>query len=91
MNAAPDVHLNFVRKEGVFVLKDDYLSTIHRALVDYFQIHNQEVSENIVQMVNDQYVSWNQRVSRDDQASCGLFDYWTGMDHGDSDAHRRQI
>ena len=36
MNAAPDV--NFVRKDGIFVLKDDYLSTIHCVLVNYFQI-----------------------------------------------------
>ena len=43
-----------IRKEGKFVLKDDYLSTIHHALVNYFQIHNQEESENMVQLVNEQ-------------------------------------
>ena len=54
MNAVPDVHLHFIRKDGVFVLKDDYVSRIHSALVNYFQINNQEKSKNMVQMINDQ-------------------------------------
>ena len=39
MNAAPDVHLHFIRKEGVLVLKDDYVNRIHRALVNYRKVN----------------------------------------------------
>ena len=50
----PDIHLHFFKKNEKFVLQENYLSTIYFSLMDYFEIHNHDENENMLQMVQEQ-------------------------------------
>lgn len=54
MSKIPDVNLEFIKKNEVFILKPDYNDTIHDSLTEYFNNNDKEDYENMVQLVKDQ-------------------------------------
>lgn len=54
MSKIPDVNLEFIKKNKVFILKNDHMVMIHDSLTDYFNNNSKEEYENMVQLIKDQ-------------------------------------